>query len=357
MDLTTLNQKFGKEFGEKVLRKGNSGRLCTTCSGYILQGKVPKLNFSNGFTFPEIPEILIPQSKKHPSGLTKLEERLVAARIPFMCIVRLGVDKQCGLRGNVVNVVNPINETARILPRRLDETEVIPLMLMRKMEYKNPYLFETIRPKKVYDAARFLASTELYKEENIVLSEEWLEDMPQNQPEKSLEAIAMGDNEAEEVNPGGQQTLLMDFDAIENNEAIKFAPGEGQKPISLLLDRNAEALSFPSIFCGVKRKIATNNRITMKDIAKSDARNKDRRCAIPSYLLYSYKYEQTHQLANQVQLCLRKKKGSGKPTAGNLIKDEFVENMVQHNDAYKVLRNIRSSPAYWEDKQKVNNNY
>lgn len=66
-----------------------------------------------------------------------------------MAIQKLGVDRQCGLKGNVINVINPINETATILPRNFDDASVVQLMLMRKMEYKNPYMFETIRPKKV----------------------------------------------------------------------------------------------------------------------------------------------------------------------------------------------------------------
>lgn len=71
----------------------------------------------------------------------------------------------------MVNVVNPINQTAQILPRNFNDASVIQLMLMRKMEYKTPYLFETIRPKKVYEAAKYLANSELYKEEGIMLSE------------------------------------------------------------------------------------------------------------------------------------------------------------------------------------------
>ncbi|XP_021964938.1 uncharacterized protein LOC110860191 [Folsomia candida] len=350
---SVLVQKHSFEFCVAVLRPGNEkGLLCSTCFRHINQGSVPKLNFSNGFSFPTIPEVLRPRSTKHPEGLTQLEERLVAARIPFMTITKLGVDRQCGLKGNVINVINPINETARILPRRFEDASVIQLMLMRKMEYNNPYLFESIRPKVVYDVAKYVATTELYLEENIVLSDDWLRDVEQHKVPENHHNESETDQMGDVLNPGGQQTLVMDFDSIENNEAIKFAPGENQKPISLLSDLNAEALSFPSIYCGEKRRIK-NVGISRTDIAKSDARNRDRRCAIPSKLLYSFKLVQTHQIASQVQLCLRKKKGRGKPTAANLINEDFVENMVQHDDAYKVLRNVRSSPAYWQDKQKV----
>lgn len=98
-----------------------------------------------------------------------------------MAIQTLGVDKQCGLRGNVVNIINPVNETASILPRQFDDASVVQVMLMRKMEYKTPYLFETIRPKKVYDAARYLANSDLYKQDGITLSDNWLRNLPDDE--------------------------------------------------------------------------------------------------------------------------------------------------------------------------------
>lgn len=278
-----------------------------------------------------------------------------------MLIQKLGIDRQCGLKGNVINVINPINETANILPRRFNETSVIQLMLMRKMEYRTPYLYETVRPKKIYDAAKYLSKTVLYQEEGIVLSEDWLRTIGTDEipfvvdPEKkSCDPIVedLDTKPIDDLNPGGQETLLIDFDAIENNEAIRFAPGEGQRPISLLMDLNAEALSFPSIHCGERRTFKIPG-ITHTDIAKSDARHRDRRCAIPSKLLYSYKLAQTFQIANQVNLCLRKTLNSKQTTAGNLLNENYVNNLVKHDDGYKLLKNTRSSPAYWQDKQKV----
>lgn len=147
------------------------------------------------------------------------------------------------------------------------------------------------------------------------------------------------------MNLGGQVTLLIDFDRLDANEAIRYAPGEGQRPISLLLDTHAEELSFPTIYCGQIRHFK-NKTITRTDIAKSEARNKDRRCAIPSKLLYSYKLAQTHQINNQVSMCLRKRKNTAFATAANLLNDDFVSNLVQHDEGYKLLKNIRSSPAY-----------
>src|SRR5207237_10787622 len=177
------------------------------------------------------------------------------------------------------------------------------------------------------------------KEEGIVLSDDWLNKMPEENVEfltsvndkeefKKLQLKTSEQNPIEEnLNPGGQETLVMDFDEIENNEIIKFAPGKGQKPISLLADINAEALSFPTIYCGKTLKLS-NKFIYQADITKWKTRNKDRRCAKPSILLYSYKLLQNHQIANQLSLCLRKRKGVGKPTAKNMLNDKFIESLI-----------------------------
>ena len=44
---------------------------------------------------------------------------------------------------------------------------------MRKSEYKNPYMFDTIRPAYVYRALKYLLDQELFKEQGILLSQKW----------------------------------------------------------------------------------------------------------------------------------------------------------------------------------------
>jgi hypothetical protein len=60
-----------------------------------------------------------------------------------------------------------------------------------------------------------------------------------------------------------------------------FAPGEGQRPLSLYYDEDAEYLSFPTIFCGQRR--VDNKERTVKihytDIVKWELREMDRRVA------------------------------------------------------------------------------
>jgi hypothetical protein len=73
-------------------------------------------------------------------GLTALEERLTALRLPFMMLRPLGWDRQFGLKGNIVNVPVDVFETVIVLPRKMCESSVVHLALMRPMDYKLPCL-------------------------------------------------------------------------------------------------------------------------------------------------------------------------------------------------------------------------
>ena len=105
--------------------------------------------------------------------LSPLEERLVSPRLPFMQFKVVGREGQPQLKGNVVNVENDLDICAEVLPRQFDEMSTVQVKLMRRMMYRAPYMYETIRPAKVYKAAKYLVTTELYQEEGVELSEDW----------------------------------------------------------------------------------------------------------------------------------------------------------------------------------------
>jgi hypothetical protein len=162
-------------------------RLCGTCKRSVVGNKIPRMCLSNGFDFPIIPEELEVSSRDlnvflysrefnilYLQDLSPLEERLVALRLPFMQIRLKGFERQSVLAGNVVNVENDLDRCAQALPRTFDDSSTIQVQLMRMMKYKVPYMYETIRPHKVYKAAKYLVDTELYAQENVGLSEDWM---------------------------------------------------------------------------------------------------------------------------------------------------------------------------------------
>ncbi|CAF4200242.1 unnamed protein product, partial [Adineta steineri] len=131
--------------------------LCATCRKDIISNKIPNLALSNGLAFYEIRDCL--------KILTELEERLISPRIPFMVIRTLGFSKQFGLKGNLVNVPMNVDTNVSILPRSFSDTYTIQLKLMRQMKNKNAFMYETIRPKVVHTAVKYLVEQELYKDE------------------------------------------------------------------------------------------------------------------------------------------------------------------------------------------------
>ena len=63
-----------------------------------------------------------------------------------------------------------------------------------------------------------------------------------------------GWSEIEERTSGVTDTLLQEPDMTENVEKIiTFAPLLGNKPFGIIIDKNSEFLSFPSIYCDKTR--------------------------------------------------------------------------------------------------------
>ncbi|XP_044317580.1 uncharacterized protein LOC123038082 [Drosophila rhopaloa] len=326
--------------------------FCSTCRQAVSKGRLPSLCLSNGLDFPEIPECL--------KNLTCLEERLISPRIPFMRIISLGYERQCGIRGAVVNVPISVPDTVSALPRSFNSTHVIQVHLKRKLEYSHNFMTETIRPARVLEAVRYLVNTELYRKHNIIFDNDWLnqvgdrEELPFIADESDREEVEQLlrqqlysqqiDQQEEELNPGGHETLL------ENNntelERIALAPGEGRRPTNLTLDEDAEELSFPTISCGEIFKA----NVTYAKKARSQIRFYDRRCAVVPKVLYMYKFYEMQRIQNTISIALRKK--SGAVTAANIRDESFVDRLVQHDDGYHILKGLRSAPAHWEAEKK-----
>ena len=63
----------------------------------------------------------------------------------------------------------------RILPRLPSGTGTIKVNLKRRLQYKSSAVSFNIRPNKVIEAATWLISnSDLYKEEGVILSEQWI---------------------------------------------------------------------------------------------------------------------------------------------------------------------------------------
>ncbi|XP_046810029.1 uncharacterized protein LOC124420612 [Lucilia cuprina] len=259
-----------------------------------------------------------------------------------MRVVSLGYNRQCAVRGAVVNIPISLCKTVDVLPRTFDQTEVIQVHLKRRLEYNHSFMTETIRPAKILAAAQqWLTSIGSSEEVPFISNAE-----DQELVQQLIEGNSQTDN-ITELNP---QETLIDSDPVENLplNRISIAPGEGQRPLDMILDKDSEELSYPSIYCGVKRTCTA----TIEKVIKSGARRYDRRCARVDKVLYSYKKLELSRIKSNISTCLRKKIGHTSYTARDVLDDNFVQNLIQHDEGYHILRGIRSSPAHWEGEKK-----
>lgn len=120
----------------------------------------------------------------------------------------------------------------------------------------------------------------------------------------------------------------------------------------MFTDEDSEELSFVTIYGGFKREPTTN--ISYSKIAKSELRRYDRRCARIDKLLYTYKRLEYSKVASAINMQLRKKKSTDLVTVTEILNKDFIDQLVNADDAYKFLSGIRNSPAHWE-KEKKNN--
>ncbi|KAK3921584.1 putative carboxypeptidase, partial [Frankliniella fusca] len=232
------------------LQENESGNVCSTCANHLKKGKVPHFAVVNGLLFEPLPEEL--------TGLTTLEERLVSARIPFMQIRELGYQKQLGLKGNCVNVPIDINKTVTCLPRMDSEDDTLLVQLMRRMSDKTPYAFENVRPEKVFNAAKYLVNTQLYKQHKISLNENWLQQFHDQTNDAITDSVSSSNEDnpiqqaADEDDLTDQQETLLTSGFVADS-GIKIAPGEGNMPLSLTLDEDMDVLAFPTVYGGKQR--------------------------------------------------------------------------------------------------------
>ena len=137
---------------------------------------------------------------------------------------------------------------------------------------------------------------------------------------------------------------------------MTFAPGEGQIPVSVFKDENAEYLAFPTIFCGQKRPDNRDrvHNVHYSDICKYELRCVDRRVAsnVPN-LFFKVKRLQIKQVCDKVTLALRRFKTKGKKLkVKDILDDTERQKLINLDEGYYIFRTIRDSPAYLEKRKK-----
>ena len=87
--------------------------------------------------------------------------------------------------------------------------------------------------------------------------------------------------EDEENISGNMDTMMQPIDFREFNQTLTVAPGEGETPLSLFQDKNAEFLAFPAVYAGQTRETNEERKVHIhySSIVKWELRHPDRRVA------------------------------------------------------------------------------
>ena len=313
---------------------GNEEWICHTCLSALRDSKLPKFSVANGMKWPDKPPEL---------NLHQLEERLIALRIPFMQIRELPRGGQYSLKGNVINVPVDIQPTINSLPRPMDEIFTVAIQLTKKLSYKKVDFKENVRPLRVLSALHWLMNnSELYKKSGIVVDDNWFQEVTESAEDTVREFLEVSKEHCKDKNYTGNEkqeqekttendieasndydsdhyseidandyvgnidTLVDDAD-IENkyDKVFTFAPGEGQHPLSLYQDKDAEYLCFPTIFCGQTPPSRDERLVPVhySDIVKWELRSVDRRAAqsVPNIF-----FKHKKLLSDKVNLAVRR---------------------------------------------------
>ena len=363
---------------------GNEEWICHTCLSALRESKPPKLSVANGMKWPDKPPEL---------NLHQLEERLIALRIPFMQIRELPRGGQYSLKGNVINVPVDIQPTINCLPRPMDENFTVAIQLKKKLSYKKVDFKENVRPLRVLSALHWLMNnSDLYRKSGIVVDDNWFQEVTESAEDSVREFLEVSKEQCKDKNNienekqkqdkttekhdasndydsdhyseidaneqvGNIDTLVDDAD-IENkyDKVFTFAPGEGQHPLSLYQDKDAEYLCFPTIFCGQTPPNRDERLVPVhySDIVKWELRSIDRRAAqsVPN-IFFKHKKLQMKQISDKVNLAVRRCKKRGKKiTAAEARDSSYLDKLVNLDEGYYIFRQLRNSPAYLETRKK-----
>lgn len=409
------NETVVKTLAEKYRYKSqchDAEYICFTCHNNLhkKKPKMPAQAVANGLSLPEIPEEL--------KNLNDLERRLISLRIPFMKIMALHrAGSHFKVNGPCVNVPSTINKFCDLLPRLPDEAQFIPMKLKRKIVYKGYHMYGYIRKEVVMNAVKWLKeNNEYYKDVqlNEMWDEQWMETelgdlLTNTQPDQAdrQDLVAVQSNEENPDDPAAptpdtseleplldnpsqtsvtiaealqekqnEQELKEDQNAANRNAEVcgqpysstvqlenmedavySIAPGEGNVPKYILLDKDAEVLGFPDLFPtgtgGYETSEKRETDLSLRKYYQQRLLNVDGRFGKNiEYIACAQYSTELKQLQSDAGIALRLTKGRkfrGQSLNAGMLKDAaVVRNLVFNEHAYKYMKNVRGSPAYWQ---------
>ena len=136
---------------------------------------------------------------------------------------------------------------------------------------------------------------------------------------------------------------------------LSVAPGEGQKPIAILTDPHFEEMCNPTKYPAGGFGLMANRerKLTVRKFFNQRLLDVDGRFTKDVEYLLTVQYAvESKQVADDASIVLRQSQGRqyrGQAlTAGAVQNQSVLLQMIHRDDAYKFLKNVRGSPAYFQ---------
>ena len=382
----------------------NQEYICHCCDTAIHKGKMPSISIANKLSLTPIPTEL--------QNLNVLERHVIAKYIPFAKIVNLPKGKQKGIHGPVISVPSQVSQTVELLPRPIDESQLLRVKLKRRLNYKGYYQYQTLNVNKVLVALQKLKemhseykdvvidhtvnnhnstiivdsnevtnkgsdlnyASDVENDFTAVATTGNINSAPSNDDINSnnqalvdeISHVDDGNNSDEEqeqtdtihgicldscLQPSdiGQEVLTYD------DNVLCIAPAEGNKPTNLYKVSKVESMAFPVQFPDGTNTFDEEREVKLPPSRYFHTRlfNVDNRFAKDAnYLFFAQFTNEIYQAKASISIQLRKSKPHGKDgrkfNSSMLRNKQQMHEMIKKNEVTRFMEPLRGTPAYWE---------
>ena len=226
--------------------------VCHTCNKKLKKSETPAQAVWNKLDISDFPDDL--------ANLNRLEKAIISRRILFKKVTIMPKGQMPKLKGSICNVLIDTAAIANTLPQGADSNGIIMMKLKCKLVYRGHVYFEAVSPESVRSALEYLKQNNpLYQDihidigqipENLLsLSEPIdipIESAPENNNLNTKNIPEDTENPLDNDRLGATETMLLS-NTPQPEDAV-IAPGEGNKPMSILMDEKCEELAHPFLF-------------------------------------------------------------------------------------------------------------
>ncbi|KAJ8676826.1 hypothetical protein QAD02_012613 [Eretmocerus hayati] len=177
--------------------------------------------------------------------------------------------------------------------------------------------------------------------------------LKQNHPTKDRkfdEFLSTLESNSGSTYDNNDEVLIIDRNKEMSDDILIVAPGQDKNPMPSHRIENFDELCFPRIFGG--RQLDKLNQLTYSQRVKYEIRHRDRRSCNPTRLLFMAEKKLEMSVASCINTCLRKTLRCSKLKAKQVKDKSFIDHLIRQDEGYKFLRQIRSSPAHWDNVKK-----